>query len=164
MLQFCIFIILRYSSLCNHDSMLLRAYSRLAPSQWETSSQSNAVSRWLGANLESALLFQCLTLVPFALPVIVRLILQYVRIFLIENSVFVLDILIIITTWRGITCRIAVLIEGVGNAYSLGRYWRDSRPRHCSRADIPAWRPNKITLLYKCSIWTCDIWSCISTT
>ena len=26
---------------------------------------------------------------------------------------------------------------------SLGRYWRDSRPRHCSRADIPAWRPKK---------------------
>ena len=26
---------------------------------------------------------------------------------------------------------------------SLGRYWRDSRPRHCSRADIPAWRPQK---------------------
>ena len=32
-----------------------RAGSRLAPSQWETSLQSNAVSHWLGANLESAL-------------------------------------------------------------------------------------------------------------
>ena len=32
-----------------------RAHSRLAPSQWETSLQSNAVSHWLGANLESAL-------------------------------------------------------------------------------------------------------------
>ena len=31
-----------------------RADSRLAPSQWETSLQSNAVSHWLGANLESA--------------------------------------------------------------------------------------------------------------
>ena len=35
-----------------------RAYfvadSRFAPSQWETSLQSNAVSHWLGANLESA--------------------------------------------------------------------------------------------------------------
>ena len=31
------------------------ADSRLALSQWETSLQSNAVSRWLGANLESAL-------------------------------------------------------------------------------------------------------------
>ena len=30
--------------------------SRLAPSQWETSLQSNAVSHWLGANLESALI------------------------------------------------------------------------------------------------------------
>ena len=31
------------------------ADSRLAPSQWETSLQRNAVSHWLGANLESAL-------------------------------------------------------------------------------------------------------------
>ena len=34
-----------------------RAESRLAPSQWETSLQSNAISHWLGANLESALWF-----------------------------------------------------------------------------------------------------------
>ena len=32
-----------------------RADSRLVPSQWETSLQSNAVSHWLGTNLESAL-------------------------------------------------------------------------------------------------------------
>ena len=32
-----------------------RVDSRLAPSQWQTSLQSNAVSHWLGANLESAL-------------------------------------------------------------------------------------------------------------
>ena len=32
-----------------------RAESRLAPSQWEMSLQSNAISHWLGANLESAL-------------------------------------------------------------------------------------------------------------
>ena len=32
-----------------------RADSRLVPSQWETSLQSNAVSHWLAANLESAL-------------------------------------------------------------------------------------------------------------
>ena len=31
------------------------ADSRFAPSQWETSLQSNAVSHWLGTNLESAL-------------------------------------------------------------------------------------------------------------
>ena len=31
------------------------ADSRLAPSQWETALQSNAVSHWLGANLEAAL-------------------------------------------------------------------------------------------------------------
>ena len=35
----------------------LWADPRLAPSQWETSLQSNAVSHWLGANLESALAF-----------------------------------------------------------------------------------------------------------
>ena len=33
----------------------LKADSRFAPSQWETSLQSNGVSHWLGANLESAL-------------------------------------------------------------------------------------------------------------
>ena len=33
-----------------------RADSRFAPSNWETSLQSNAVSHWLGANLESALI------------------------------------------------------------------------------------------------------------
>ena len=38
------------------QSTLFSADSRLAPSQWETSLQSNAVSHWLGANLESALL------------------------------------------------------------------------------------------------------------
>ena len=33
----------------------ISADSRFAPSQWETSLQSNAVSHWLGANLELAL-------------------------------------------------------------------------------------------------------------
>ena len=33
-----------------------RADSRFTPSQWERSLQSNAVSHWLGTNLESALL------------------------------------------------------------------------------------------------------------
>ena len=38
-----------------------RADSMFAPSQWETSLQSNDVSHWLGANIESALRFcwQC---------------------------------------------------------------------------------------------------------
>ena len=36
--------------------IILRADSKLAPSQWETSLQSNTVSHWLGANLESALI------------------------------------------------------------------------------------------------------------
>ena len=35
---------------------IIRVDSRLATSQWETSLQSNAVSHWLGANLESALI------------------------------------------------------------------------------------------------------------
>ena len=37
------------------DWWYIRADSRLAPSQWEMSLQSNAISHWLGANLESAL-------------------------------------------------------------------------------------------------------------
>ena len=43
------------------DSPICRDYradSRLAPSQWETSLQSNAISHWLGANLWSALDYQ----------------------------------------------------------------------------------------------------------
>ena len=40
-----------YFGLCYNT----RADSRLAPSQWETSLQSNAVSHWLGTNLESVL-------------------------------------------------------------------------------------------------------------
>ena len=37
--------------------MVFRADFRLAPSKWETSLQSSAVSHWLGASLESALIF-----------------------------------------------------------------------------------------------------------
>ena len=36
--------------------VILMADYRLAPSQWETSLQSNTVSHWLGANLETALI------------------------------------------------------------------------------------------------------------
>ena len=36
---------------CYQDNC--RADSRFVPSQWETSLQSNGVSHWLGANLES---------------------------------------------------------------------------------------------------------------
>ena len=35
---------------------IYRADSRFAPSQWQTSLQSNAVCHWLGSNLESALI------------------------------------------------------------------------------------------------------------
>ena len=37
------------------SKVYIRAYSRFAPSQWETSLPSNAASHWLGANLESVL-------------------------------------------------------------------------------------------------------------
>ena len=39
----------------NSQWNLHRADSRLAPSQWEKALQSNTLSHWLGANLESAL-------------------------------------------------------------------------------------------------------------
>ena len=42
----------------SEDYCEIRASSRLAPSQWETSLQSNTVSHWLGANQESALEIQ----------------------------------------------------------------------------------------------------------
>ena len=46
----------RFKILSNKKSFInIRADSRLAPSQWEMLLQSNAVSHWLGANLESAL-------------------------------------------------------------------------------------------------------------
>ena len=34
---------------------IIRADSRFAPSQWETSLQSNTIPHWLGTGLESAL-------------------------------------------------------------------------------------------------------------
>ena len=46
------FVVLR--TLC-YNSTLLRDDFRLAPSQWEMSLQSNALSHWLGVNLESTL-------------------------------------------------------------------------------------------------------------
>ena len=36
-----------------HTDIMISADSRLAPSQWETSLQSNDVSHWLGANLQN---------------------------------------------------------------------------------------------------------------
>ena len=38
-------------------AIVYRADSRFVPRQWELSLQSNAVSHWLGANLESALAY-----------------------------------------------------------------------------------------------------------
>ena len=40
----------------SQNDITLRVDSRLAPSKWETSLQSNAVSHWLGVNLESSLI------------------------------------------------------------------------------------------------------------
>ena len=48
-----------YTFLTMNYLYLYRADSRFAPSQWETSLQSNAVSHWLGSSLESALLCIC---------------------------------------------------------------------------------------------------------
>ena len=44
-----------FRKVCKLQRNNVSADSRIAPSQWETSLQSNAVSHWLGANLESAL-------------------------------------------------------------------------------------------------------------
>ena len=48
------------SPINNQSALSHRADSRLVPSQWEMSLQANAVSHWLGANIESAL-FQVMT-------------------------------------------------------------------------------------------------------
>ena len=44
-----------FSEIWIKTKYMSRADSRVAPSQWETSLQSNAVSHWVGVNLESAL-------------------------------------------------------------------------------------------------------------
>ena len=59
-LRFCIWFMLccvyvKYIPYIDYAHGIPRADSRFAPSQWETSLQSNAVSHWLGANQESAL-------------------------------------------------------------------------------------------------------------
>ena len=41
---------------CYDRGWVFKADSRFAPRQWETSLQSNTVSHWVGANLESALI------------------------------------------------------------------------------------------------------------
>ena len=57
----------RRSADCQIVSSQVRTDSRIAPSQWETSLQSNAVSHWLGAKLESALQVPWLQLTPLSL-------------------------------------------------------------------------------------------------
>ena len=56
----------------NHVHILwiyFRADARLASSQWETSLQRNAISHWLGANLESALCLKYYSPVRLAIKV-----------------------------------------------------------------------------------------------
>ena len=48
-------ILLFVTELYKFESSNIRAASRFAPSQWETALLCNDISRWLGANLESAL-------------------------------------------------------------------------------------------------------------
>ena len=45
-----------------------RSDSRLAPGQWETPLQSNTVSHWLGANLDSALLRYKVNMISLTTP------------------------------------------------------------------------------------------------
>ena len=49
-------------SLIHVDRRSYRTDSRFAPSQWETALQSNAVSDWLGTNIESALFIATLSM------------------------------------------------------------------------------------------------------
>ena len=50
------YIIQQWSMKMMKMFIINKVNSRFTPSQWETSLQSNAVSHWLGANLESALI------------------------------------------------------------------------------------------------------------
>ena len=52
---FCVHLAYHHVCLATNINAIHRADSRLATGQWETSLQSNVVSHWLGANLESAL-------------------------------------------------------------------------------------------------------------
>ena len=45
---------IRCSKIVTYPTIMSRAHSKLAPSQWETLLQSNTVSHWLVTNLESA--------------------------------------------------------------------------------------------------------------
>ena len=54
-LSFTYWIVLLGNAYMSLNFTSCRPDSRPAPSQWETSLQSNTVSHWLGANLESAL-------------------------------------------------------------------------------------------------------------
>ena len=49
----------------NYSAISIRADSRLVPSQWETLLQCNALTHWLGANLQSALYIPKLDLYDF---------------------------------------------------------------------------------------------------
>ena len=55
----CELIASQHSQLVHDWADIHRADSRFAPIQWGTSLQSNTISHWLGANLESALIQTC---------------------------------------------------------------------------------------------------------
>ena len=64
---------LHLGGICISIQRIYRANSRLARSQWETSIQSNAVSHWLGASLESSLSLLTQQIVVHGLVVFVEL-------------------------------------------------------------------------------------------
>ena len=61
-----------YNAFCELNLPSIRANSRFEPSQWGMSLQSNAVSHWLGANIESALILASMSVcLPTADPGII---------------------------------------------------------------------------------------------
>ena len=64
-----------WDALCHtYIPWYIRADSRFAPSQWETALQSNAVSHWLGANLESALYMHSFVMLCFVVAIVTLLV------------------------------------------------------------------------------------------
>ena len=57
--------LLRDAAVILQINVMFRADSRFAPSQWKTLLQSNVVSHWPGASLESALMFKYLLQIEF---------------------------------------------------------------------------------------------------
>ena len=58
---FRMYLAIKSQFISSTELLYYRADSKLVPSQWETSLQSNAVSHWLGASLESALHYSAMS-------------------------------------------------------------------------------------------------------